>query len=249
MPRNSHGIDISIKTILVLDLGTARLGGVYWMRDTDREQEIENWGDHGIDNGSLAATSMYYLPENRQGDWDERRFIWGAEVDQERAMAGDEFDVNRLVEYWKPGLHKTEATNEYREDLERKSRSIFGNNNPLGIRKFAYDFLDATLHFLLNPETGYFVQKFGSSKAFDTAGVSVVMTMPSGWPEHEYAIFQQAADKYTLHSLNMLPESDSMARSWLKGGGMRSWTDFKVRFNPLYSWYVLKFSCRLAPFS
>ncbi|KAF4638003.1 hypothetical protein G7Y89_g93 [Cudoniella acicularis] len=228
MPRNSLGIDLSIKTIVVLDLGTARLGGVYWMRDTDREQEIENWGDHGIDNGSLAATCMYYLPGNRRGDWNERRFIWGAEVEQERIMAGDEFDVNRLVEYWKPGLHKTEGTNKYHECLQQKCRYIFGNNNPLGIRKFAFDFLDATLDFLLNPETGYFVQKLGTSKTFDTAGVSVVMTMPSGWPEHEYAIFRQAADKYSLHSLTMLPESDSMARSWLRGGGMRSWRDFKI---------------------
>lgn len=101
IPRNSLGIDQLIKIILVLDLGTARLGGVYWERDTDREQEIESWGAHGIDNGSLVTTSMYYLPENRRGCWNKRIFIWGAEVEDERAEVGDAFDVNRLVEYWK----------------------------------------------------------------------------------------------------------------------------------------------------
>ena len=234
MPRNSVGIDFSIKTILVLDLGTARLGGVYWMRDTDREQEIEHWGPHSIENGSLASTSIYYLPEHRRGDWNERKFLWGAETDLERETVEHEFDVNRLVEYWKPGLHQTEVTNEYREDLQQKSRYIFGSSNPLGIKRFAFDFFDAILDFLLNLKTGYFVRKFRSSQPFDTTGVLLVMTMPSGWPEDEYTIFQQAADKYNLQSLKMLPESDSMARSWLRGGGMRGWTNFQVRFNPLY---------------
>jgi hypothetical protein len=232
MPRNSLGIDFSIQIIVVLDIGTARLGGLYWMRDTDRQQEIENWGDHGIENGSLAVTSIYYLPQSRREYWNGRKFIWGAEVDEERITVGDEFDVNRLVEYWKPGLHCNEGTNEYHKELQRKSCYIFGNNNPLGVRKFAFDFFGAILDFLLNPETGYFVRKLGTSRTLDTSGIAVVMTMPSGWPEHEYAIFRQAADIYKLYSLTMLPESDSMARSWLIGGGMRSWPDFKVIFTP-----------------
>ena len=223
-------MDPSIKTVVVLDVGTAQLCGVYWMRGTDRPQEIECWGSHGIGNRSLATTAMYYLPDNRREYWTGRFFIWGAEIDEEREVVRDKFDVDRLVEYWKPGLHKTEGTNQYHEDLERKSRLIFGANNPLGIRRFAFDFLGSTLDFLFDPERGYFVRKFGTSIVFDTTGVSIVMTMPSGWPDHEYNIFQQAADKFNFHSLKMVPESDSMAWSWLRGGGINIWLDFKVRF-------------------
>lgn len=206
------------------------------MGDTDRRQEIESWGDHGIDNGSLASTKMYYPSERRRDELNMggRMFLWGAEVDQEKLEVGEEFEFNRLVEYWKPGLHENGVPNEYQDELEFKSAYIFGSQNGLGIKKFAFDFFTATLDFLFNPKTGYFVRKLGTSQSFNITCVSLVMTMPSGWSKHEYAVFQQAADEYNLHSLTMLPESDSMARSWLEGGGMRDWTDFGVRSHLFY---------------
>lgn len=224
--RSLDGSRHSQECRVVIDLGTARLYLVYSLPGSERLYEVHDWDGTGTQeyDQPITFTVLYYLPESRKKFWNGRRFLWGREVEHERLALRprkEELDPRRLVQFFKPAIHKTKTAHWYDNQLNEQAKAIFGDATS-GVKRFALDFMDGLFEHLFHPDRGHIAGKqveFG----FRMNDVVLVFTMPSGWPIPEYEIFQQPAEKWGLRPsrIHYVSESDGAIRYWISKEGWR----------------------------
>jgi hypothetical protein len=211
---------------VVIDLGTARFYLVYSLPGSKRLHEVHDWDSTGTQeyDQPITFTVLYYLPENRRKFWNGRRYLWGREVDHERRTLmtrREELDPRRLVQFFKPAIHKTKTANWYDKKLNEQAKYIFGDPD-VGVKQFALDFMSGVYEHLFHSDKGHIARK-QAEFGFQMSDVILVFTMPSGWPIPEYEIFQQPAENWGLRQtqIQYVSESDGAIRYWISKEGWR----------------------------
>jgi hypothetical protein len=126
----------------------------------------------------------------------------------ERLFTKNCCDPRRLVWFWKPTIHQTQDDSWYHIDLKAQATYIFGDPD---VSRFAKDFFGLVFYYLFHHERGYF---YKTEKSFSIELVSVILSKPSGWPQSEYLIFQDAAEAWGLKGqISFVSETDALAKS------------------------------------
>jgi hypothetical protein len=196
--------DYSLRWIVTMDIGTTNLYIRYKRPGSNEEISVDGYNAYDTYNGdgAIIPTDLYYPLDGGPP-------IWGRLIKMERYKG--RYDERRLVRFWKPAIHQTNDDGWYHNDLKAQAMDIFGVPD---VSRFAKDFFMLSFDFLFNPETGYF---YRTENHFRIELVSVVLSKPSGWPQFEYLIFQDAAETWGLSGqISFVSETDGLALSWLR---------------------------------